>query len=37
MPFSFEDIDIIRYIINFVEEISFDLEEKEIKILLKIG
>ncbi|MFD0829790.1 sensor histidine kinase [Neobacillus sp. M.A.Huq-85] len=35
MPFSFEDIDIIRYIINFVEEISFDLEEKEIKIFVE--
>ncbi|MDQ6600099.1 HAMP domain-containing histidine kinase [Bacillus salipaludis] len=35
MPFSFEDIEIIRYIINFVEEIGFDLEEKDIKIFVK--
>ncbi|OIK17053.1 two-component sensor histidine kinase [Bacillus sp. MUM 116] len=35
LPFYFEDIDIIRFIINFVEEVSFDLEEKDIKIFVE--
>lgn len=35
LPFSFEDIDIIRFIDNFVEEIRFDLEEKDIKICVE--
>jgi histidine kinase len=35
LPFAFEDIDLIRFIINFVEEVSFDLEEKDIKLIVE--
>lgn len=31
-PFVFEDIDLIRFIENFVEEVNFDLEEKDIML-----
>ncbi|MGG1678458.1 sensor histidine kinase [Neobacillus sp. NRS-1170] len=35
LPFAFVDIDIMRFIKNFVEEINFDLEEKGIKITVE--
>ncbi|GHI00590.1 sensor histidine kinase [Neobacillus kokaensis] len=35
LPFYFQDIDLICFMINFVEEVSFDLEEKDIKLILE--
>ncbi|MFD2444416.1 ATP-binding protein [Bacillus sp. CGMCC 1.16607] len=35
LPFTFEDMDLNRYIKNFVEEISFDLEEKNIQLIFE--
>ncbi|MED1468877.1 HAMP domain-containing sensor histidine kinase [Bacillus salipaludis] len=32
LPFAFEDIDLLRFILNYVEEASFDLEGKAIKL-----
>ncbi|WP_026576811.1 sensor histidine kinase [Bacillus sp. UNC438CL73TsuS30] len=32
LPFAFEDIELFRFIINYVEEASFDLEGKAIKL-----
>jgi histidine kinase len=35
LPFTFQEMDLNRYLKNFVEEISFDLEEKNIKFLFE--